>query len=118
MHEQDRRGTEHRVNEEHPSLVDVSTRAEDPFSCSVCMEIFSIDLFPLRSITDACNHETTACLTCLQQSIEVQFRDRFWKSIGCPVCNVPMEYKDIRDFGTKAVFERCVTSSCIDGTHV
>ncbi|MCJ1368661.1 hypothetical protein MMC16_007806 [Acarospora aff. strigata] len=74
--------------------------------CCICTEELSSNSFPPRSVTDACSHASNACFACVQRSIEVQIQRLFWKSIGCPVCNVPLEYKDVRDFGSRAIFER------------
>jgi hypothetical protein len=77
------------------------------FECQVCMEEKDRSQFPIRSITDDCNHEQTDCCSvCLSESIAAAFHGNLWDNIRCPICNVQLCHRDVAEFATREIFER------------
>ena len=76
--------------------------------CSICLESQSLQRFPNRSITSACNHAPDVCLTCLATSIETQISSKLWDQIDCPMCSQRLQYTDVKKFASSVVFGRYV----------
>jgi hypothetical protein len=77
------------------------------FECQVCLEEKDRSEFPIRQITDGCEHQPTECCsTCLTESIHAAFGGNMWDDIRCPICNLRLCHRDIAEFAPKEVFER------------
>lgn len=77
------------------------------FECQVCLEEKDPSQFPIRHITDECQHEPTDCCTaCLSESISTAFGGNMWDDIRCPICNVQLCHRDVAEFASKELFER------------
>ena len=77
------------------------------FECQICLEEKDRSQFPIRYITDECQHEPTDCCTvCLSKSISTAFGGNMWDDIRCPICNVQLCHRDVAEFASKELFER------------
>lgn len=77
------------------------------FDCQVCLEGKNRSQFPIRQITDGCDHQPTDCCSaCLSQSITSAFEGNMWDDIRCPICNVHLCHRDVAEFAAKEIFER------------
>lgn len=74
--------------------------------CTVCLESFEGDQFPVRRLTSTCDHEPTICLSSLVTSISTQLSSKIWNQINCPDCGVGLEHQDIKDFADDETFQR------------
>lgn len=74
--------------------------------CSVCMVSFTSSQFPRKKLAPTCDHEPTACLACLAQSLERQIEDLPWDQVSCPECPERLSFDVVKGFSSKAAFER------------
>jgi hypothetical protein len=87
--------------------------------CHVCFEEKDVSEYPIRSPTDGCHHFRTACCTdCLTQSITSSFEGNIWDDIRCPICGNQLQHKDVAEFATPEIFQRCVVSFFVILTHL
>lgn len=76
--------------------------------CHVCFEEKDVSEYPARSPTDQCHHLRTACCSdCLTQSITSSFEGNMWDDIRCPICNFQLQHKDVAEFATPEIYQRC-----------
>ena len=80
--------------------------AKNAPSCIACLEILIPALAPGRKITNVCSHEPQICAHCLAQSIASQLDSKLWQQIDCPICSASLGYADVKNFATKATFQR------------
>ena len=82
----------------------VSALHVSALECSVCYEIMNNSNTPRRKTTRSCAHNPDVCLPCLSSAIATQFTSKMWDRIGCPSCNEPLDYHDIKLFADSVTF--------------
>jgi len=77
-----------------------------PFrTCNVCFVSLIWKEFP-DQITSACDHESTTCLTCLVQSINVQLQTLGTGNLECPSCKSSLDSMDLQKWCPSETFLR------------
>jgi hypothetical protein len=70
------------------------------------MESLAAERFPKVRITSTCQHETTTCSSCLNQSIDSQIDHRDWDQVTCTECNEKLSYDDVKEAASDNGFQR------------
>lgn len=90
--------------------VEVIVLHDDPVSqpreCTICAVERELNEFPARNPTSRCDHETTACLNCVRNSIEQNINDL--SRIECPECNEGLQFEDVKALASPEQFARYV----------
>ncbi|KAK7744699.1 hypothetical protein SLS62_010118 [Diatrype stigma] len=77
--------------------------------CVVCVDRKSLDEFPVRSVSGACEHPPQTCLACVEMSIKTNFENKTWNDIRCPECSARMDYEDVERYADRDTFARYQT---------
>lgn len=85
------------------NIVEESEAGEE---CLVCTERQTLESFPQGSVTPECEHESTICLACLDDSIHAQMESKLMKDLACPLCPALLGYADMNAWAGKEDFER------------
>ncbi len=73
--------------------------------CSTCMESMDLPSFPTQRLTVSCQHEPTACRTCVAQSINIQIPEVAWDQVQCPECPETLSFDTIKALASSEAFE-------------
>jgi IBR domain, a half RING-finger domain len=75
--------------------------------CVVCAtELLHTVNIPWRRIASQCGHQSTICLSCLQQHIQNQLATIACDKISCPICSVALSSDDIQAWSAPDFFAR------------
>lgn len=89
------------------------TETPAELECLVCYETLPSSDFPEDTITEGCQHETNACLSCINYSIQEPITRGALHLIVCPLCPEKLERDDIKEYATKEIFERYLILSLL-----
>ncbi len=69
---------------------------DDAVTCKVCFGDLPRAEFPAVPLTEACQHESTCCKSCIQRCIESQVQTEAWDSIRCPECPGFLSFHEVK----------------------
>ena len=91
--------------ERRESIIAQLKESGGPHTCTVCLDIIEDVNDIVSKVSGICRHKNDICQRCLSQSITVQFENKMWSQISCPVCGIRLSSEDVNkhgDIATKA----------------
>ncbi|KAK7966924.1 uncharacterized protein PG986_001201 [Apiospora aurea] len=72
--------------------------------CVICCETKTLKEFSTRPVSYACTHTISACLECVQLSLQAQLEEKSIQQIICPECPELLTFRDVQAFVTPVSF--------------
>lgn len=70
------------------------------FECSVCMILLPSYFFPPGKLAQDCDHNSSACVGCLSQSLDRDIKGKPCDQVACPECPAKLDLDTIKQFAT------------------